>query len=262
MAETEAQAMPQQKRVRRPPRRTTVERIERVTPKLIRVTVAGDELADFGPAKPGAHIKLLFPPAGMPWDHRDPEAPRPPSRTYTPRRYDPAARKMEIEFALHGDGLAANWVQTAKAGDTLFVAGPGGGYDVPADCTAVVLLADETAMPAAGMVIEALPKGCAVTALCEVPDAGEERPLSPSVRVAPKWLHRNGAAGGTLLEQEVARLDAPADAHWWIACEAGAMRRIRMHLLKQRKVAPQRIHTRGYWRLGETNYPDHDYGND
>jgi NADPH-dependent ferric siderophore reductase len=32
--------------------------------------------------------------------------------------------------------------------------------------------------------------------------------------------------------------------------------------LKERKVDPAKVHTRGYWRLGETNYPDHDYGND
>ena len=42
------------------------------------------------------------------------------------------------------------------------------------------------------------------------------------------------------------------------------MRRIRDHLerLDERGIDLERIHTRGYWKLGETNYPDHDYGKD
>jgi NADPH-dependent ferric siderophore reductase len=256
------EAVQQPRRKRAPPRMTTVKTIERLTPKLIRMTVTGDDLEGFGPARPGGHIKLLFPTPGSGWNHKDPDAARPPSRTYTPRRYDPASKTLQVEFVLHGAGLASSWAERAKEGETLYVAGPGGGYDVPQDTRTMVLVADETSMPAAGMILEATPQGAAVTALCEVPDGAEERPLSPTVTCSPKWLHRGAAAGGTLLEAEVKKLDAPADAHWWIACEAGAMRRIRMHLVKDRKVDPTHIHTRGYWRLGETNYPDHDYGND
>ena len=54
----------------------------------------------------------------------------------------------------------------------------------------------------------------------------------------------------------------PPGTAWWIACEAGAMRRIRKHLLGERRIDPALVHTRGYWKLGETNYPDHDYGAD
>ena len=40
------------------------------------------------------------------------------------------------------------------------------------------------------------------------------------------------------------------------------MRRIRRHLLAERGLGPSAIVTRGYWKLGETNYTDHDYGTD
>jgi NADPH-dependent ferric siderophore reductase len=36
----------------------------------------------------------------------------------------------------------------------------------------------------------------------------------------------------------------------------------RPHLLKERGMAPGHVHTRGYWKLGEVAYPDHDYGAD
>jgi NADPH-dependent ferric siderophore reductase len=261
MAEAALAGAPRRKQ-RPPPKIAAVQKIEQVTPKVIRVTFQGEELAEFGPPRPGGHIKLLFVPAGTTWDRFDPEQPRPPSRTYTPRSYDRDKRTLDVEFVLHGDGLAANWVQSAKVGDEMYISGPGGGYDVPADAATMIVVADDTAVPGAGTVIEAAPQGCAVTALCEVADAKEERTLSSRVSVSPRWLHRDSAQACSVLEREAIALDAPKDAHWWIACEANAMRRIRMHLLKERKVEPAKIHTRGYWRLGETNYPDHDYGND
>jgi NADPH-dependent ferric siderophore reductase len=259
MAEAAAAGAPRRKRA--PPKLAAVKAIETVTPKVVRVTFAGDELEAFSPPRPGAHIKLLFVPEGTKWDRNDPEAPRPPSRTYTPRRFDAATKSLEVEFVLHGDGLAMSWLDKAKPGDPMYIGGPGGGYDVPQDASRMIVVADDTAVPGAGMIVEAAPRGCSITALCEVADAGEERPLSPSVPVTPKWLHR-GPTACAVLEREAIALDAPSDANWWIACEANAMRRIRMHLLKERKVDPARVHTRGYWRLGQTNYPDHDYGND
>jgi NADPH-dependent ferric siderophore reductase len=255
------------RRKRPPPRRVTVERVERLTPRVISVTFGGVALENFGPPRPGAHMKLLFAPPGfdMVGLERGEEGPRPPSRTYTPRRYDPATRRLDVEFVLHGDGLAAGWVQKAKAGDALHVAGPGGGYDIPADLSELILIADDTAMPAAATILEALPASAKATVVCEVADAKEERPLTSKSAVEPEWLHyaTAGAQPGTLLEKRALELAAAKpDAHWWIACEAGAMRRIRKHLLGDRRVAPAKVHTRGYWKLGETNYPDHDYGND
>ncbi len=261
MAEA-AQAGAPRRKQRPPPKVAGVETIEQITPHVVRITFQGDELAEFGPPRPGGHIKLLFVPKGATWDRFDPEQPRPTSRTYTPRFYDRETRRLGVEFVLHGDGLAANWVRSAASGDQMYFSGPGGGYDVPADAANMIVVADDTAVPGAGMVIEAAPAGCTVTALCEVLDAKEERPLSPTVKLAPRWLHRERAQACSILEREAIALTAPADANWWIACEANAMRRIRTHLLKERKVDPAKIHTRGYWRLGETNYPDHDYGND
>ena len=56
--------------------------------------------------------------------------------------------------------------------------------------------------------------------------------------------------------------DVTGVAGVWIACEATAVRRIRGTLLAGRGVDPTTLVTRGYWRLGEQNHPDHDYGED
>jgi len=253
------------RRPRSPTRLVTVEQVDRVTPRLTRITFGGKSLTGFAQPRPGAHMKLLFVPDGENWSPDDEAAPRPPRRTYTPRRFDTDAGRLVVEFVHHGAGLAAGWAANAMPGDRVYINGPGGGYDVPPDATDIVLAADDTALPAAGTILEALPPGCRATVLCEVADAAEERSLGPDIAIAPRWLCRDTAGGvpGSLLEAAVRGLEAPsARTCWWIACEAAAMRRIRHHLLQERGIDPALVHTRGYWKLGETAYPDHDYGKD
>jgi NADPH-dependent ferric siderophore reductase len=48
----------------------------------------------------------------------------------------------------------------------------------------------------------------------------------------------------------------------YVACEAGAMRRIRRHLLTERGMNRDHVVTRGYWKQGATDHPDGDYGQD
>ena len=76
----EAVAAPRRKQ-RPPPKIAAVQKVEQVTPHVMRVTFQGDELAEFGPPRPGGHVKLLFVPKGATWDRFDPEQPRPTSRT-------------------------------------------------------------------------------------------------------------------------------------------------------------------------------------
>jgi NADPH-dependent ferric siderophore reductase len=258
---TDQTAAPPRKR-RPPPRPATVEKIQRVTPRVIRVSFSGPDLASFERSKPGAHMKLFFPPLNAPPVPAGEEAPRPPSRTYTPRRY--ANGLLDVEFVLHGAGLASDWVEAAKVGDPMLLSGPGGGHVFPEGIRHLVLVADDTAMPAAGMIVEALPNDCRVTVLCEVEDKADERALSSRADVTPTWLHR--AVANTqpcaLLVAAVAALPAEdSDTHYWIACEAGAMRRMRDGLM-QRGIERARLQTRGYWKFGDNNYPDHDYGAD
>ena len=250
---------------RPPPKEAFIDGIEHVTPGVIRSSCSGPELAQFAAPKPGGHIKLFFPPSGVVWPSADPDIPRPPSRTYTPRRFDPAQNRLEIEFVRHGEGLASTWAERARIGDRMLIGGPGGGYVPPEDLRSIVIIADESAMPGAGMVLEALAPGCSVQVICEVAGAAEERALSPIVACQPLWLHRKDKAAlpGSLLEEAVRAMPAPSsETFWWVACEAAAMRRIRDLLITRHGAERARLHMRGYWKFGEANHPDHDYGAD
>lgn len=237
-------------------RQVTVQTVEQVTPRVRRIVFGGEALAGFPVPRPGAHIKLLF--------SADPQEMRSHMRTYTPRAFNPDTNELTVEFVLHGAGLASTWAAQAQVGDPLTLAGPGGGMDIPNTLQTMVMLVDESAMPAAGMVLEALPAGCTPIIICEVEDAQELRSLSAKIEVEPTWLFRQeqGASPGKLLENYLPEVLAQVKdgAFWWVACEASAMRRMRSQLLQQQKISKKHLVTRGYWKSGASNHPDHDYG--
>jgi NADPH-dependent ferric siderophore reductase len=225
-----------------------------------RIVFTGDALEGFGPAKAGAHIKLIF--GELAEGGPAPGSPRQNMRTYTPRHFDAQRRELTVDFLVHGKGLASEWACAAQVGERLHIGGPGGGTEIDPALRAAVLLVDETAMPAAGMVLDAAPVGCHVTLVCEVHDAAEQRALSNRAADQMRWLHRadTDAAPGALLLQAARELPMPEGAQWWVACESAAMRRIKTHLIDVRGLDRTRLISRGYWQQGEANHPDHDHG--
>jgi NADPH-dependent ferric siderophore reductase len=247
--------------------------VSRISPRLLSVLVTGDDLDGFAAAAPTSHLKVFLPAEGQdepnlpeftPQDAVfDEDAPRPAVRTYTPRRYDPASKTLEIQFLLHGEGPASAWAERAKPGDRLAVAGPGGRFSLEPVAGHWWLAADESAIPAAGTLLDALPESVTVEAHIEVDGPDDEIDLGGTAKASVTW-HRRRAAGafGAELIDAAREADIPAGARIWVACEAGAMRDIRRHFTRERGIPAAQLVTRGYWRAGEQNHPDHDYGED
>ena len=252
-------------RRRSPPRRVEVSRVQSLSPAMRRVTFRGADLAGFGPPSPAGYIKLVFPEPGQAEAVAPtPDGPKPASmRTYTPRRYDSAALELDVDFVLHGEGPASNWVEQAAPGQALFMMGPGPGYAFDAAAPLHWLIGDDSALPAIETILEALPEGSRAEVFAEVVDAGEERDLASRVPVQVHWLPRGAdkQLAGSALEAALRAGAAPtAGTRVYIACEAMAMRRIRRLLIDELGVPKSQIIGRGYWKLGAINHPDHDYG--
>ncbi len=231
-------------------RTVEVRRVERVTPKTVRIVLGGDALEGFGTPLLGGHIKVMLPGTEQ-------------VRAYTPRRFDAAHRELEIEVILHGDSPGSRWAISAKPGDRIDLRGPGGrGHTVDLTAAWHLLAGDACAVPAIGMVLESLPASSRAIVVVEVDDIAEERPL-PSPAQVQTWWVRAGEVPGEALETAVRSVDLPEGAgQVFLACESGIMRRIRQHLIQARGLTPATLHTRGYWKAGIVNYPDHDYGQD
>ena len=168
--------------VRRDPhlRSVQVVRCETITPQMRRIVFGGSELAGFQSDAPDDHVKLFFPNADGAFvlPTMTAEGPRydagavpSPGRDYTPRYFDPQSGELSIDFVLHGDGVASSWAALAQPGDDLKIGGPRGSFLVADDYDHYVLLGDETALPAIGRWLEAMPADMHAEVYIEIADA-------------------------------------------------------------------------------------------
>ncbi|ASK65404.1 cobalamin ABC transporter ATP-binding protein [Brachybacterium avium] len=151
-------------------------------------------------------------------------------RTYTVREHRAAGHpgnlsaqpEIDIDVVLHldpveqpGQGVAARWARDAQVGDTVCLLGPNrhlvgpdyGGIEFrPGTARTVLLVGDETALPAIGSILEALPASISGHALIEVPEAGDAQQLLSRSGVQVTWLPREGRPHGELLDAAVRRV--------------------------------------------------------
>jgi NADPH-dependent ferric siderophore reductase len=234
----------------------TVQRVQCITPKMVRVTLGGAELAGFTSAAADDHVKLYFPvqPGGAPLlPASAPAGAQAIGRDYTPRRFDVASGELDIEFALHGDGPAAAWATQAAPGQLLAVGGPRGSFVVSGDFDWYLLVADDAGLPALARRLEELPPGARAYALAEVADIHEQQSLQSAASLQLTWLHRNGARAGEAERFATAlrALRLPAGVGYtWIASESGVARSLRQLLLTERGFEQQWLKASGYWKHG------------
>ncbi|MGH8082896.1 MAG: siderophore-interacting protein [Lysobacter sp.] len=239
-----------------------VTRVQSVTPHLRRITLHGEDLHDFVSASFDDHIKLFLPEPGQ----ERPAMPtlgangiefaadvaRPVARDFTPRRFDPEARELDIEFALHDAGPATAWAAQAQAGHYLGIGGPRGSRVIPLGFDWQVLIGDDTALPAIARRLEELPATARAIAVIEVADAGARVELTTAAALETHWCYRDESpANGEALLRAVRGLQLPpGEGYVWGAGESGAMRAIRQHLAGERGLDKSRLHVSGYWKRG------------
>ncbi|WP_082433802.1 SIP domain-containing protein [Paraburkholderia caribensis] len=243
-----------------------VKHVVAVTPHLIRVTLTGDDLHDFVSASFDDHIKVFFPapgedkptlPAAGPDGPVFPaDRPRPVARDFTPKRFDREARELELEFAMHEAGPAAEWAAQAKAGQYLGIGGPRGSFVVPTGYDWHLLIGDDTALPAIGRRLAELPQGARVAAVIEVADPSARIEFDTRTDLYIEWRYRSDAAhrddrGAELLKAVRETFLPDGDGYVWAAGEAATMRAVRALLVNERGIDKSRIRASAYWKQGE-----------
>ena len=255
---------------REPPafRRARVAGVAGVTPRLVRVVVAGPELEGLVIDQPAASVRLLLPDPGgkalvIPaWAGNEflrPDGRRAVIRTLTPLRPDPVAQSLDLEIVVHDAGALTDWVRSAEVGDEVALSGPGRGYPVDPEATDFLLAGDESALPAIGQVLEALPPGVPVRVIAEVarPDARLDLPVGDGAKVEWYDLPAGAPPGDALAQAVVEATGALANGtRIWAAGEAAAMQRIRRHLFDDCHVPRSATWIRGYWKHGRAGDAD------
>jgi NADPH-dependent ferric siderophore reductase len=240
-----------------PVRLVEVTQVDRITPRMARVTFGGTSLAH---DEPDQQVKLYFPKPGqtapvLPEPGEDflgwyqeftalPESVRPWMRSYTLRVQDP----VTVDFVLHDNpGPATRWALAARPGDTLGMFGPSVTFARPVPLSKsiggadwLLMAGDATALPAIGTLVESLPPDARAVAYIE---SDERQQLSSRGTLAVHWVPR-----GSLLEA-VRGAEFPAGSVFaWLAGEASVVRALRRHLVDERQVPKRSIDFAGYWR--------------
>ena len=286
---------------------TLKQRIQ-LSPSLSRLVFTGPDVAQMHTLAADQRVKLFFPaadgsPPALPndlhWNEARralDEAQRPPMRTYTIRALRREQAEVDIDFVLHGvNGPASAWATHARSGDRLQIlapnlafAGDPGGYEwnPPAGVRNVLLVGDETALPAIAGIFETLAEQNdppQVQAFIEVPLQQDCLALSCNANTTLHWLPRDQvqhAQGQAMVHAvtQLATLPARRDSastrleevdidqqilwerasassqsfYAWVAGESAAVMQIRRFLINDQGLDRRALTLMGYWRAGRS----------
>ncbi len=219
-----------------------VRRVDRVSPHLVAVTLGGESLADFTSPSFDDHVKVFIDTGGD----------EPARRDYTPRRFDPVARELVLEFVLHGEGPASAWAETVVPGQPLRIAGPRGSFIVPTDYDWHLLVGDETALPAIARRLEELPAAARAFVILQVADPADRRPLPSAARVVLQWVADEDACLAALRDFTL----PPGEGYVWAAGEGGLMAELRRILVDEKGHDKRAIRAAAYWKRGAVGSPE------
>lgn len=243
-------------------RQASVVSSQRLSPHMQRIRFYADNLDRY--TSGGMHIRLLLPPAGRApvwptigsdglfvWPQGDDAL---AVRIYTIRSIDVDAGTLDVDFVLHPglDTPAANFAQSAVPGQVVGMLGPGGG-DAP-DHGNLLLLGDDTAIPAISRIIETMPATSSARVFLEVDTQADILPLAaPNASIT--WCFRDGLPAGTagLLVKALKDIDGttlPSDLFVWAGCEFADFREIRRIVRKDWCLPKDRQLIVAYWRRG------------
>lgn len=271
---------------------------EQISPSFVRITLGGPDLATCSPTLLDQRVKLLF---GGPEALTDlaaspdwypawlslPDADRPVLRTYTLSAVRPGtdgSGEVDIDVAAHplGAGDVAPGMRFALEAPlgtaTVLVAGDSTvpGHDragvawQPGDARDLVLVGDETALPAIVNIAATLPDDAIGRIIVEVPEAGDVRPLvaPPGMSVSWRVRSRGEAAVGVFGPRKTGAAPATegtqathdddllwdeatpeAGRYGWVAGEAGWVRSLRAEA-KAAGLGKGQVAFMGYWKRG------------
>jgi NADPH-dependent ferric siderophore reductase len=243
-------------------RRLQVQRVDTLSPHFLRIRFAGEALRDFVSASFDDHAKLMLPaqpgqPLVLPQPGPDglalpAGAEKPAMRDYTPRAFDRAAGTLDIEFVLHGEGVASTWAEAAKVGDEVGLGGPRGSFVVPTGFDWHLLVGDESAVPAIARRLEELPETAQALTVIETADAADRRAFSGRARLQAHWIE-TGATDA--LAKAVAALKLPeGEGFAWAGGEAASIAAVRQALVDGHGLDKGRVRASAYWKRGAVGH--------
>lgn len=258
--------------------RLTVLRTERLSAHWLRVTLGDGEIERFRPMGFDQWFRLFLPIGGdaglerVPAKAnsmfgylkflRIPDGERPVMRNYTVRAYRPATAdagaEIDVDFVLHGSaaegtaGPASRWAETCTPGEHVLIIDEGLAFNPQRGTDRVLLVGDETALPAIAGICASLPATAAGTAIIEVPTAEDALEFPRPSGIEMRWIIRpHDTSPGALALASLAETALPdGPFHAYAAGEQALASGARKHLVGERGVDKNAVSFCGYWKIG------------
>ena len=247
--------------------------MSRIAPRLVSVLVTGDDLDGFTDAAPTSHLKVFLPADGQDAPNlpefapdgvaRVEDAPPPTVRTYTPRRYDPAPRRWRSSSCCtakaprrsgrSGPSPATSSRSPARAAGSPSIRRRTTGGSPPTS---------PRSRPSAPCSTPSR-RPSTVEVHIEVDGPDDEIEFAGPAKTSVTWHHRRDPArSAPSWPRPPARRTSPtAPGSGWPARRPRCATSAATSPASGASRSAQLV-TRGYWRAGEQNHPDHDYGED
>jgi NADPH-dependent ferric siderophore reductase len=184
---------------------------------------------------------------------------RPVLRNYTVRAYrpdGPQGPEIDVDLVLHGSaedgtaGPAATWAQTCSPGDAVAILDEGCTYAATDRHGSIVLVADETGLPAVAGILGSLPADARGLALIEIGRAEDRQDVTAPQGIDVRWLVRDDPHDlpGVLALAAVEALPVPAEPFYaWVVGESALATGARRHWVRA-GVPKEDITFCGYWK--------------
>lgn len=157
---------------------------------------------------------------------------------------NPENDTVDIEFALH-DGVAAQWAQNARPGDTIEVTVLGSNFTLPEPQPAgYVIVGDTASLPAINSLLQAIGDTPARVYLEASHDDDKQLPVARSANVV--WVDRKNSGESLIEAVSSAAFDA-SDHFGWVACDNRTTRAVAKVFRENYKIPKKSIKAQAYW---------------
>jgi NADPH-dependent ferric siderophore reductase len=232
------------------PYRLIVSQSQRISPNMQRITLQGQDLAEFPTSYEGGYVKLVFPVEG---------STKVIMRTYTIRKFNPYDLSLDIDLVLHGEldkhsGPASAWAAHTKLGDTMQMFGPGKVKAASLEANWFLFAGDMTALPAISCQLEQLPENSNGYAVIEINSEQDKQSLQKPDGINILWvINSHPDTENSVLSDAVKTLPwLEGKPSIWAACEFSNMRLLRAYFKKDKQVSRELLYISSYWKMGQS----------
>jgi NADPH-dependent ferric siderophore reductase len=230
----------------------TVQRVQQLSPTMVRVELAGDALRGLA-HEPGQDLMLTAD-----------AAPPVLRRRWTIRQLDRDAGVVAVDVVLHADGGVSR-LHDATPGDVVEAIGPRGKVHLAPGAKVHHFLGDQSFLPAAFVMAEAVQATARAVVTLTVPGEADRLDLdAAAVPAGPVWVDAAGDDEKTgLALLEASGLGAPEDGVVvYVGGEMTLTSTIRSALVRDHGWPREAVLPKPYWRRGTPNARNGEPGRD